>query len=200
MTNTTATLDTSIARKAMIDSQLRASGVNEEFVLGRMLAVAREDFLPSEKAPLAYIDRSVALDDGGHLASPLFYGKLLVEAVPMPVDSVLVIEGGTGYLAELLRPLVKLVDVVKAADVASDRIDTSKSYSLVLLDGAIEQLPDSIARVTEENGRIIGGLVLRKVTRLAAGRKILGKMALMPIEDIGIPVLNEFASKPEWSF
>ena len=47
--------DTSIARKAMIDSQLRTSGVNEEFVLGRMNAVPREDFLPDDKAGLAYI-------------------------------------------------------------------------------------------------------------------------------------------------
>ena len=35
------------ARKAMIDSQLRTSGVNAEFVLRRMAEVAREDFVPA---------------------------------------------------------------------------------------------------------------------------------------------------------
>ena len=35
------------ARRAMIDSQLRTSGVNAEFVLRRMAAVAREQFVPA---------------------------------------------------------------------------------------------------------------------------------------------------------
>ena len=34
------------ARRAMIDSQLRTSGVNAEWVLRRMGAVAREHFVP----------------------------------------------------------------------------------------------------------------------------------------------------------
>ena len=82
--------DTSTARRAMIDSQLRTSGVNEEYVLARMLAVPREDFLPADKASVAYIDRAVSLgaaqDPGGHLAAPLFYGKLLLEAQPARDD------------------------------------------------------------------------------------------------------------------
>ena len=40
MTDTLA--DSKTARRAMIDSQLRTSGVNEEYVLARMLAVPRE--------------------------------------------------------------------------------------------------------------------------------------------------------------
>ena len=38
--------DFAAARKAMLDSQLRTSGVNEPFVLERMGAVAREEFVP----------------------------------------------------------------------------------------------------------------------------------------------------------
>ena len=96
MTDMTTTQDpqtgTYTARRAMIDSQLRTSGVNEEYVLARMLAVPREDFLPADKASVAYIDRAVMLGEGGHLAAPLFYGKLLMEAAPAPDDRVLVVE------------------------------------------------------------------------------------------------------------
>ena len=94
-TMTTILPDTHLARRAMIDSQLRTSGVNEEYVLARMIAVPREDFLPADKAAQAYIDRAVMLGEAGHLAAPLFYGKLLLEAAPMPDDSVLVVGGGT---------------------------------------------------------------------------------------------------------
>ena len=52
--NSTATiLDTAKARKAMIESQLRTSGVNEDSILARMMAVPREPFLPEDKKPLA---------------------------------------------------------------------------------------------------------------------------------------------------
>jgi protein-L-isoaspartate(D-aspartate) O-methyltransferase len=44
---------TATARRAMIDSQLRTSGINEEYVLARMLAVPREDFLPADRASVA---------------------------------------------------------------------------------------------------------------------------------------------------
>jgi len=193
-----AGLDTMKARKAMIDSQLRTSGVNEEYVLARMMAVPREDFLPADKAALAYIDRSVAVD-GGALAAPLFYGKLLLEAAPMNTDRVLVIEGGTGYLAALIAPLVGAIDTM-SADKAASRSKAKGEYSLIVIDGAIEQLPDSLSDRLAEGGRVVTGLLLRQVTRLATGRKIAGHTALQPVEDLGIPVLHQFTKPKGWSF
>jgi protein-L-isoaspartate(D-aspartate) O-methyltransferase len=204
MTEATMTKDTapdsSTARRAMIDSQLRTSGVNEEFVLARMLAVPRERFLPADKGALAYIDRSVSLGDGAHLAAPLFYGKLLLEAAPTRSDRVLVVEGGTGYLAELLRPLVAEVVTLSAADAAAGKTAVGAPFSLIVIDGAVEQIADSLTAQLSEEGTIVAGLVLRQVTRLAAGRKIDGRVALRAIEDLGIPVLHAFDAPKGWSF
>jgi protein-L-isoaspartate(D-aspartate) O-methyltransferase len=189
--------DTLRARKAMIDSQLRTSGVNEEFVLARMMAVPREDFLPQDKRHLAYIDRSIAVD-GGALASPLFYGKVLLEAVPNADDAVLVVDGGTGYLTALLEPMVESVDTVSVETAAAG--DVTGSYSLIVIDGAVERLPEELERCLAEGGRIVSGLMLRKVTRLATGRKIAGQLSLQPVEDIGIPVLHAFDIPKKWTF
>ncbi len=192
-----AARDSQTARKAMIDSQLRTSGVNEEFVLRRMMAVGREDFLPEDRRSLAYIDRSVSVE-GGALAAPLFYGKLLIEASPRSKDRVLVVEGGTGYLAALAAPLVASIETVGTVDVAAGNV--TGAYSLILIDGAIEQVPDRLAACLEEGGRIVAGVVLRQVTRLASGRKIAGSLALMPVEDMGIPVLHSFDIPKKWAF
>ena len=196
---TTTPPDTSLARRAMIDSQLRTSGVNEEYVLARMLAVPREDFLPAEKSALAYIDRAVALDEGKALAAPLFYGKLLIEAAPSTDDQVLVVEGGTGYLAALLRPLVGELVAVNAADAAEGRL-AGGPFTLVVIDGAITQMPEALTTALAEEGRIVTGLVLRQVTRLASGRKVGGRVNLQPIEDLGIPVLHAFDAPKTWTF
>jgi protein-L-isoaspartate(D-aspartate) O-methyltransferase len=196
---TTTPPDTSIARRAMIDSQLRTSGVNEEYVLARMLAVPREDFLPAEKAALAYIDRAVVLDAGAALAAPLFYGKLLVEAAPAPDDRVLVVEGGTGYLAALLRPLVGELVAVNAAEAAAGHA-AGGPFTLIVIDGALAQVPEGLAALLADEGRIVSGLVLRQVTRLASGRKVADRVNLQPIEDLGIPVLHAFDAPQTWSF
>lgn len=197
-TMTTTLPDTHLARRAMIDSQLRTSGVNEEYVLARMIAVPREDFLPADKAAQAYIDRAVMLGEAGHLAAPLFYGKLLLEAAPMPDDRVLVVGGGTDYLAALLRPLVAELHQISAAEAVN--AGGTGAYSLIAIDGAIEQLPDGLAAQLTDEGRIVTGLVLRQVTRLATGRKVAGKVNLQPIEDLGIPVLHAFDAPKTWTF
>jgi protein-L-isoaspartate(D-aspartate) O-methyltransferase len=197
-TMTTTLPDTHLARRAMIDSQLRTSGVNEEYVLARMIAVPREDFLPADKAAQAYIDRAVMLGEAGHLAAPLFYGKLLLEAAPMPDDRVLVVGGGTDYLAALLRPLVAELHQITAAEAVN--AGGSGTYSLIVIDGAIEQLPDGLAAQLTDEGRIVTGLVLRQVTRLATGRKVAGKVNLQPVEDLGIPVLHAFDAPKTWTF
>ncbi|QIQ87458.1 protein-L-isoaspartate O-methyltransferase [Erythrobacter sp.] len=192
--------DTREARRAMIKSQLRTSGVNDETTLERMRDVPREEFLPPEKAPLAYIDRSIALPGGGAMAAPLFYGKLLVEAAARKDDRVLVVENGTGYLAELLRPLVGSLEVTGTDEAANGNVPGDGDFTLVVIDGAIEQLPESLAARVAEGGRVAGGLVLRGVTRLASGKKIAGRVAFMPVEDLGIPVIPAFAKPKGWSF
>ncbi|MBU7579936.1 MAG: protein-L-isoaspartate O-methyltransferase [Porphyrobacter sp.] len=198
MSTMTTMPDTAIARRAMIDSQLRTSGVNEEYVLARMLAVPREDFLPEGKAAQAYIDRAVMLGDSGHLAAPLFYGKLLLEAAPRPADRVLVVSGGTDYLAALIAPLAGTVTPITAGEAAA--LAGAGEYDLIVVDGAIEQLPDGLAAALADGGRIVTGLVLRQVTRLASGRKIAGQVNLATLEDLGIPVLAAFAAPKSWTF
>lgn len=187
------------ARKAMIDSQLRTSGVNEDFVLARMAAVPREDFVPAEAKPIAYMDRAIALGEGHFLAAPLFHGKMLAQAQPAAEDRVLVVEGGSSYLAELVRPLVSACDTVSADDAAGGT-GKRKTYSLILIDGAVEAFPEALEKLLEEGGRVVCGLVARGVTRLASGRMIAGTLALRPLADIGIPVLHQFDKPRQWSF
>ena len=186
------------ARRAMIDSQLRTSGVNEPWVLAAMAGLAREDFVPEAMKAAAYIDRAIPLGDGRFLAAPLVHGRMLAEAVPTAQDNALLVGDGSGYLAALLRPLVGSLDAIAPAE-AKGR--TMKGpYSLVVVDGAIGELPPALTARLSEGGRIVTGLDLRGVTRLAVGRKAAGEIALLPLAEIGIPVLPELAAQKGWSF
>lgn len=190
--------DFAAARRAMVDSQLRVSGVNEEWVLSVMGTTAREQFLPAAARGHAYIDRAIPLGDGHALPAPLVQGRMLAEAAPTAQDDVLIVSCGSDYLAELVRPLARSVTVVSAADAAAGAV--SGEYSLLLVDGAAEQLPAALTDTLVDAGRVVTGLVERGVTRLAAGRKLAGSVALLPLAEIGIPVLAEFAAPKRWSF
>lgn len=185
------------ARRAMIDSQLRVSGVNDGRVLAAFAAIPREEFVPEAARGHAYIDRAIPLGNGRSLAAPLVHGLMLVEARATPVDRALVVSGGSGYLAAVLRPLVASLDEIDASDAHARR---KGAYTLMLIDGAIEALPPGLAARLAEGGRVVTGLVTRGVTRLAIGRKVAGEVALLALGELGIPVLAEFAAPKRWSF
>ena len=186
------------ARKAMIDSQLRTSGVNEPWVLAAMAGTAREDFVPAAWRDSAYIDRAIPLGGDRYLAAPLVHGRMLAEAAPTAEDNALLVGDGDGYLAALLRPLVGSLDTVAPGDAGKKR--RKGPYSLMIIDGAAEELPSALTAQLGEGGRIVTGQLLRGVTRLSAGRKIAGEVTLVPLAEIGIPVLNDFAAPRRWSF
>jgi protein-L-isoaspartate(D-aspartate) O-methyltransferase len=76
--------DFAAAREAMVESQLRPQGVADPAVLQAMGRVERERFLPADKRPLAYADRSVALGGGRFLTAPAVLGQLLTQMMPLP--------------------------------------------------------------------------------------------------------------------
>lgn len=191
--------DFSAARRAMIDGQLRTSGVNERFVLERMGAVAREDFVPETARGTAYMDRAIRLPDGGFLPAPVFHGTMLEEARPRLTDKVLIVDGGSGYLAELVRPLVASVETISASEGAQGKAKL-EAADLLLIDGAIEQLPAELSMRIVEDGRVVTGLIERGVTRLATGRKIGQSLSLLPLAEMGIPRLGQFDRPASWSF
>ena len=204
MTTTTAadtgdTADYSAARRAMIDSQLRVSGVNHERVLAAMAKVAREDHVPAAARGHAYIDRAIPLDNGQALPAPLVHGMMLSEALPAAGDRVLVVSSGSSYLAALVEAMGALVDSIDAADAGPTRRG-QQPYDLLLIDGAIEHLPTALSAAVAEGGRVVTGLILRGVTRLASGRKLGGAVQLLPLAEVGIPVLGQFARAKSWSF
>ena len=204
MTTTTAadtgdTADCSAARRAMIDSQLRVSGVNHERVLAAMAKVAREDHVPAAARGHAYIDRAIPLDNGQALPAPLVQGMMLSEALPAAGDRVLVVSSGSSYLAALVEAMGALVDSIDAADAGPTRRG-QQPYDLLLIDGAIEHLPTALSAAVAEGGRVVTGLILRGVTRLASGRKLGGAVQLLPLAEVGIPVLGQFARAKSWSF
>lgn len=184
------------ARRAMIDSQLRVSGINDPAILAAFLAVPREDFVLEARRAVAYADRAVSLGNGEVLSPALTYGQMLIAAEPAAEDTVLVIGNPGGYLAALAGQLCAKVTLVAA----SGNWAGAGEHTLVLVDGAIEEMPAALAEVLSADGRLVTGVVERGVTRLALGRKVAGALALTVVAEADFAALAAFAAKPKWSF
>ena len=191
-------MDYAAARRAMIDSQLRTSGVNEPFVLERMRDVRREDFVPADARGVCYNDRTIPLAGGGTLAQPVAHGKMLAEARPTLDDEVLVVENGSGYLAALVEPLAKTVLSVPIAEGVEGK--AKGKFSLVLVDGAIEHCPPALAKKMKDDGRMVTGLVVNGVSRLAVGQRSGKGVAFLTVGDVALPRLAAFDKPKGWSF
>jgi protein-L-isoaspartate(D-aspartate) O-methyltransferase len=186
------------ARKAMIDSQLRTSGVTAACAVGPMGRVPREDFVPQSARAVAYMDRAVPLGGGKWLAAPLVHGLLLQEAAPQADDTVIVVDGGSGYLPELLRGQVASVEVLSADQALAGK--SKVKASLILIDGAVEQVPAALAARLADDGRLVTGLSDNGVTSVARGRKSGTGVALLKLTEVGMPRLALFDAPKGWSF
>ena len=213
-------LDFNHMRQAMVASQLRTTAVNDARVIAAMGAVPRERFVPQESAALAYIDRAIPLGAGRALNPPMTTGRLLTEAHPKAEDSALVIGGATGYAAALLAELVAsvvsleedtaLLAVARQAP-ASTRVSIVEGplaagwkkkapYDLILIDGAVEVVPQAIIDQLADGGRLAAAIVDRGVARLSLGKRSGKGFGLVAFADAEAVPLPGFAQPKSFSF
>ena len=208
--------DFSLARRAMVDSQLRPEGVTDRGVLAAMAAIERERFVPESARAFAYFDRPLKIAEGRAMMSPAALGRLLTEAAPNPGERALVVGSGTGYSTAVLEKIgldVVAVESDKALASAATAggIETitgelssgwSKGapYDLILLDGAVEEVPPALVKQLAPDGRLAGAIVDRGVTRLVVGRCASGALGLRSIADADVEILPGFERPRAFTF
>lgn len=189
------------ARQAMIDSQLRPQGVNDRAVLSAFAAIPREDYVPDAVKDIAYRDRSVPLGEGRAMIPPAALGAMIQALGKCDKKNALVVGPGADYAAALLGHLGYEVTAIDGS-----KGDISKGhkkgapYDAILILGAVEERPEALIKQLSEGGRIVMGRADRGVTRLAAGTKAGGSVALDDFADAQLPLVEQFARKPEFSF
>ncbi len=208
-------------RHAMVASQLRTNAVDDARVVAAMAAVPREAFLPADARAVAYRDTAIPLGRARYANLPMATGRLLTAAELTPADRVLLIGAAGGYTAALLAELVAHVAAVESdpalaalarqALAGDPRVTLVEGpldaghrdgapYDVLVVDGAIETVPDALVAQVRPGGRAVSGIVDRGVTRLAAGRRTDGGFALVAFADVECVVLPGFAVPKPFTF
>lgn len=213
--------DIDAMRQAMVASQLRTTAVNDTRVVTAMAEVPRERFLPGVPPELAYRDTLVPLGRGREANTPMATGKLLTEAYLRRTDRVLLVGAAAGYAAACLSSIVAEVIAVEEdgtlaaaaraaltgyANVAIVEAPLAEGrpaqgpYDVLMVDGAVEELPSALTGQVKIGGRIVTGIVDRGVTRLAFGVRTPGGLGLQAFADVACPVLPGFAKPKRFAF
>lgn len=208
--------DFAAARQAMIESQLRPQGVTDPAVLDAMGSVPREAFLPPHTRPLAYVDRAVSVGHGRFLPAPAVLGELLTQMMARRGHKALVVGASTGYSAAVLQAMGLEVTALESSaelaaaarahglDVVEGPLEAgyrkAAPYDQILIDGAIEYIPDAIVAQLADGGRLGTALVDRGVTRLIVGRKAGDAFGYLSLSDAGVPALPGFTRPRAFTF
>ncbi|MFI5002164.1 MAG: protein-L-isoaspartate O-methyltransferase [Reyranellales bacterium] len=217
--------DFTLARRNMVDGQLRPNRVTNAQLLAALGELPRERFLPDGLSSVAYADEAVPLGGGRFLMEPMVLARLIQTLQPRSEERGLVVASGRGYGAALLARLVKSVVAVESDPrlaASAEQIlkalgfgnvahvigplaagaPASSPYDVILIEGAVRQIPQAILDQLAEGGRLatveagasgVGGVaqLVVKEGGVASGR---------PLFDAGTPVLPGFAPPAKFTF
>lgn len=170
-------IDYAKARETMVEQQVRPWDVLDTRVLETLSTLEREAFVPEPYRALAYADLPLPLGHGELMLKPVVEGRILQALVPAPVDAVLEIGTGSGYLTacfgRLARDVLSLElypDLAQAAQarLAAHGLDgnigievadalqyaTGRRFDAICVSGAVDQVPAQFAQWLRPGGRM----------------------------------------------
>ncbi len=164
-------------RYNMVEQQVRPWDVLDDKVLNTLETIPRDQYVPAQYLNLAYADTAIPLNDSQNMMHPIIEGRLLQLLDIQPEDNVLEIGTGSGYLTACLANLASHVESVEIDETLAKRAaqtlleqgifnislsctdgldfpDINKKYDIIILTGAINEIPQAFKNALTENGKM----------------------------------------------
>ncbi len=207
--------DYATRRTMMVDTQVRPSDVTRFPIIEAMLAVPREDFVPADKLEAAYVGDNVSLGGQRVVLEPRTLAKML-DSLDIRQDELVMDLGcGLGYSSAVIARMAAAVvaveeqeDLAQDAQAALSRVGADNvilhggtiadgaaahgPYDVIVIEGAVEHLPESILSQLKDGGRIAALFAEGELGVVRIGYKIDGEMNWRFAFNAGAPVLPGF--------
>ena len=209
--------DFSARRVMMVDTQVRPSDVTKFPIIAAMLSVSREDFVPDGRREAAYVGLNLPLTDGRVMLEARSLAKLLDALDIQPGERVLDLGAGYGYASAIMVELGANVVAVEEAAMApharakldaagctqvkrvhaplSSGAPAEGPYAAIVVQGAVEQMPDAILDQLADGGRI-GAIFMEGALGVARiGHKADGHVTWRYAFNATAPVIPGFETR-----
>lgn len=217
--------DFATARRHMVDGQIRPADVTDLRITTAMLDVPREMFVPEKSRALAYLDLDLGLGAAGAatrcMMKPMVLSRLIQALDIQATDKVLIVGAATGYSAALIARMAGEVvaleqdeglaaaasgalagvgNVTVVAGALAGGHAASAPYDAILVEGAVETLPDALRAQLKEGGRLVCVMGAAPGGAAMSFRRSGAELGGRPIFDAGAALLPGFAKAAEFAF
>jgi protein-L-isoaspartate(D-aspartate) O-methyltransferase len=220
-------MDFALARRMMVDSQLRTFDVNDLSVLAAMDSLPRERFVPAGREALAYIDQNVpvgtAEGEARLMLAPMVLGRLVQALDVAPGAKALDVACGLGYGAAILARLKAAVIALEAdeslAEEARKRLASvgaegvavvsgplqegypkGAPYDAILVNGAVDEVPRPLLEQLGDGGRLACIQGRGRAARATLYVRSGDAFGARPLFDAAAPLLAAFRREPGFVF
>ncbi len=212
-----------LARKMMVDSQLRPNKVMDARVLDLFGSLPRERFVPAALTARAYTDENIRLGADRVMLAPMVLARMIQDSAIQDGEKILLVGAGTGYGAAVLAGLDAQVtalesDASLAATARPALAETAASvklvqgslaagwaaqapYDVIFIEGAADFVPEALSAQLAESGRVV--LVSHdrgRIGAVAVGVRSAGALSFSPKFDCVAPVLPGLAREAAFVF
>ena len=184
-----------LARRRMIERDIRKRGVKDEVVLRAMAAVPRHEFVPPHLRHMAYADRPLPIKEGQTISQPFIVAYMTELLGLKRGDSVYEVGTGSGYQAAVLAeitPHVYSIEIkeplalsagkkLKELGYTTVRVKAGDGYKgwpeyapfdAIIITAAADHIPQLLLAQLKDGGRLVlplehesGYQILTRITR-----------------------------------
>jgi len=169
-------MNVELARRQMIEQQVRAWSVLDERVLGAMAQVRRELFVPDGFREVAFADTNIPLGHGQSMLTPKVEGRVLQSLELGATDQVLEVGTGSGFLSACLARLAhhvrsleifpdlsaRAVENLRASGISGVSVETldamtmaeENRYDAIAVTGSLPAYDERFQRALKVGGRL----------------------------------------------
>ncbi|MCG3266878.1 protein-L-isoaspartate O-methyltransferase [Yoonia sp. I 8.24] len=206
----------------MVDTQVRPSDVTKFPIIDAMLAVPREKFVPDSMREAAYVGENLDIGGGRTLLEARTFGKMLDVLDIQPQHVALDLACGLGYSTAILAHMCDFVVGVEDDETRAEEAQTllsaqgidnaavmsgasaagsekSGPYDIIIVQGAVETVPDAVIAQLREGGRIACIFAEGSLGVVRVGYKLDGVMNWRFAFNASAPVVAGFEKTAEFA-
>jgi len=216
-------MDFALARRNMVEGQIRTNKVTDPLVVEALEALPREAFVPEALKNVAYIDEDLTVGTGRILMEPMVLARLMQAAAIEETDLALVIAAATGYEAAAIAKIASAVVAIESdlelhraavehlAEQGADTVSMLKGklatghpgqgpYDVIFINGAAGEVPASLLDQLADGGRLVYVKTGAGTGKAMLVSKIDGVSSETELFDANVPAIPEFATQSQFSF
>ena len=218
-------MDFELARKKMVDNQIRANKVTDLSIIDAFKYVQREKFVPNSLREISYIDEDIQLSRNRFMIKPMILARLFQSLSLNGNENILHIGSNTGYSSAILSRICSSViciesdkklfeisvnifsemgfdNVIPLHGSMENGVIKEAPFDIIFIEGSIEREPKSLFNQLNENGKLI--VIIRPVNMKIGKAKLFfrkkNEIGIENLFDAQVSKLSIFKSNSKFSF